>query len=43
MDWFLYDRDLRHEGVKVKIEHQILIKLRTQVCCEDPGKGQTDL
>ena len=43
MEWFLYDRGLRHERVKVQIDHQILIKLRTQVCCEDPGKRQTDL
>ena len=28
MDYFLYDRDLRHERVKVQIDHQILIKLR---------------
>ena len=38
MDWFLYDRDLRLESVKVQIDHQILIKLRMhKVCYENPG------
>ena len=34
----VYDRDLRHEGVKVQIDHQIHIKLRMhKVCYADPG------
>ena len=38
MDWFLYDRNLRHERVKIQIDHQILIKLRMhKFCYEDPG------
>ena len=42
MEWFLYERDHRHERVKVQIDHQILIKLRMhKVCYEDPG-NKTD-
>ena len=42
MDWFVYDRDFRHERVKVQIDHQILIQLRMhKVCYEDPG-NKTD-
>ena len=42
MDWFLFDWDSRHERVKVQVDHQILIKLRThKVCYEDPG-NKTD-
>ena len=42
MDWFLYNRGLRHERFKVHIDHQILIKLRMyKVCYEDPG-NKTD-
>ena len=38
MEWFLYERDHRHERVKVQIDHQILIKLRMhKVCYADPG------
>ena len=42
MGWFLYDRDLRHERVKVQIDHEILIKLRTHKFSYEDPRNKTD-
>ena len=40
MDWFLYNRELRHERVKVQIARQIFMKLRMhKACYKDPGNN----